>query len=185
MRLFTAIGLPASIADPLVEAACKLLPAPPGAARIRWAAAVNMHLTLSFLGSVAPARLAAIQQALAGVEGRRFRVTLRGAGLFAHAGVLLAKVEASPALQALAEEVAASLEACGIPREARPYQPHVTLARGRGRISLAPSMVDHPAFHQSFEAEEFRLYESVTLPGGAHYEVLNVYPLSRNSRSLS
>ena len=185
MRLFTAIGLPASIADPLVEAARKLLPAAPGAARVRWTPAANMHLTLSFLGSVAPARLAAIQQALAGVEGRRFRVTLQGAGLFAHAGVLLAKVEPSPALLALAEEVAASLEACGIPREARPYQPHVTLARGKGRISLAPSMVDHPAFHPSFAAEEFRLYESVTLPGGAHYEVLSAYPLSRNPRSPS
>ena len=183
MRLFTAVGLPASIAEPLAEAAPKLLPAARSAARIRWTPAANMHLTLSFLGSVDPARLEAIRQTLARVEQPRLRVTLQGAGLFAHAGVFLAKVEPSPALLALAEQVATSLEAVGIPREARPYQPHVTLARSKGLISLAPSMADHPAFHQSFEAAEFRLYESITRPEGAHYEVLHAYPLSSNRRS--
>jgi RNA 2',3'-cyclic 3'-phosphodiesterase len=178
MRLFTAIGLPASVAGPLVEAARKLLPAARSAARIRWTVAANMHLTLSFLGSVDVARLEAIRQTLASVVGPRFRVTLQGAGLFAHAGVLLAKVEPSPALLALAEQVAASLEAVGIPRETRPYQPHITLARSKGLISLAPSVAGHPAIHQSFEAEEFRLYESVTRPEGAHYEVLSAYPLN-------
>ena len=177
MRLFTAIGLPASVAEPLAQAAPKLLPAARTATRIRWAPAANMHLTLSFLGSVDPARLEAIRQALGRVEGRPFRVLLQGVGLFAHAGVFLAKVELSAALLALAEKVAESLEAVDIPREARPYQPHITLARSKAMISLAPPMADHPAFHQSFEAVEFRLYESVTRPEGAHYQVLSAYPL--------
>jgi 2'-5' RNA ligase len=175
MRLFTGIGLPAPVAESLVEAARKHLPVAPRT-RIRPTSAGNTHITLSFLGSVDTTRLNAIRQALAGIASPPFLGTLNGLGMFAHAGVFLAKVEPSPLLLDLAEQVAASLETCGIPREPRPYQPHVTLARGKGLVGPV-SVADAPAFHQAFEVSEFRLYESVTRAEGAQYEVLSVYPL--------
>ena len=174
LRLFTAIGLPARVAELLVESARKQLPARPS--RIRPTSADNTHITLSFLGAVEATRLETIRQALAKIVSPPFRVTLNGLGRFAHAEVFLAKVESSPGLLALAEQVAASLEACGFPREKRPYQPHLTLARGKGLAFPLP-MTNDPAFHQSFDATEFRLYESVTHPEGVQYEVLSVHPL--------
>jgi RNA 2',3'-cyclic 3'-phosphodiesterase len=144
---------------------------------VRWTSAANMHVTLSFLGSVDPALRERIEQSLSLVQAPRLRLSLDGVDCFVHAGVMLAKVQPSPALLALAEQVAASLEACGFPRERRPYQPHVTLARSKARISLAASISGNPVFRQAFEAGEFRLYESVTRPDGAQYQVLRAFPL--------
>lgn len=72
------------------------------------------------------------------------------------------------------------MEACGFTREQRPYSPHITIGRigahTRERIHLRTAS-DDPAFHQAFDASEFRLYQSLSLPGGAQYEVLRVFAL--------
>ena len=177
MRLFIGIGLPAPVSETLAKSAHSLL-LPAG--RIRWTPPENMHVTLSFLGQVHPARLNVIEQALAKIHARRLRLELSGIGVFDRAGVLFANVTASPALLTLAELVIAAMEACGFTREQRPYSPHVTIgrigARTRERIHLRTA-TDDPAFHQTFDASEFRLYQSLTLPGGAQYEVLRVFAL--------
>jgi RNA 2',3'-cyclic 3'-phosphodiesterase len=175
-RLFIGIGLPAPVAQALAMSVVKLV-APASVARIRWTPPANMHLTLSFLGQVHPARLNVIEQTLATIRARRLRVELSGIGVFERAGVLFADVTPSPALIALAEQVILTMETCGFAREERPYSPHVTLARSRERLRLRTAPPNDPAFHRSFEAGEFRLYQSLTLPGGAQYEVLHVFAL--------
>jgi RNA 2',3'-cyclic 3'-phosphodiesterase len=177
MRLFIGIELPAPVAETLSSTASKLIP-PSSAAKLRWTPPTNMHITLSFLGQVHPARLDVIQQALSTIRTSRLRLKLDGYGIFDRAGVFYANVEPSPALLTLAEEVVAAMEAIGFKRENRPYAPHVTLARSRDRIRLRPGAGDDPAFHQSFNASEFRLYQSLTLPGGAQYEVLRSFQLA-------
>ena len=77
----------------------------------------------------------------------------------------------------LAGKVVAAMETCGIPPEKRPYQPHVTLARAKGRLPLRITRAEESAFTASFDATEFRLYQSQTLPQGAHYEILRAFPL--------
>jgi 2'-5' RNA ligase len=136
-----------------------------------------MHITLSFLGQVHDARLDVIQQGLATIHAPRVRLELNGFGTFERAGVLFADVKPTPALLALAEQVITTMQTRGFPREDRPYSPHVTLARTRDRLRLRSSAKDDPAFHQAFEASEFRLYQSLTLPEGARYEVLHAFPL--------
>jgi 2'-5' RNA ligase len=176
MRLFIGIGLPATIAEALAKSAIKLI-TPTNAAHIRWTPPANMHVTLSFLGQVHPARLDVIEQALATIRARRLHLKLSGIGTFDRAGVLFANVSQSSKLLALAEQVIAAMEACGFAREERPYSPHITLARTRDRLRLRTPAPDDPAFHQNFEAVEFRLYQSLTLPGGAQYEVIRAFPL--------
>jgi RNA 2',3'-cyclic 3'-phosphodiesterase len=176
MRLFIGIGLPASVAEALAKSAVSLIP-PASASKIRWTPPANMHITLSFLGQVHPARLDVIQQALATVSAPGLRLELDGVGVFDRAGVIFAKVKLSPELLALAEQVIAAMEAYGFAREKRPWSPHITLARTRERIRLLSTTACDSAFHQSFEADEFRLYQSLTLPAGAQYEVLNAFPL--------
>jgi RNA 2',3'-cyclic 3'-phosphodiesterase len=176
MRLFIGIGLPLSVAKALAKSATILVP-PSQAVRVRWTPPANMHITLSFLGQVHEARREAIEQALDTIRAPRMRVELYGIGTFERVGVLFAEVNHTPALLALAEEVIATMETCGFPREKRPYSPHVTLARSRDRLRLRSISPDDPVFHQSFETTEFRLYQSLTLPGGAQYEVLRSFPL--------
>ena len=178
MRLFTAIAVPGPLSESLGKAAprSKRNSAP----RIRWTTPANMHVTLSFLGSVEPGRLNDVQQSLARVHAVQFRLTLAGLGVFPHADVLLAKVHPSPELLSLAEQVAATLEGAGFAGEERPYQPHVTLARIKDRNAKFSS-TDAPAFHESFYVGAFHLYESVTLPEGAQYRILRSYPLNAAS----
>ena len=176
MRLFIGIGLPAPIAEALAKSAVSLIPRA-SATKIRWTPPANMHVTLSFLGQVHEARLDVIQQALATVKAPRTTVELNGVDVFDRAGVLYANVRPAPALLALAEHVIAAMEACGFAREDRPYSPHITLARTRARLRLR-SDIDEPAFRASFEAREFRLYQSLTLPEGPRYEVLHAFALA-------
>jgi 2'-5' RNA ligase len=176
MRLFIGIGLPAPIAEALAKSATSLVH-PASATKIRWTPPANMHITLSFLGQVHEARRDVIEQALATVHAPRMRLELSGFGTFDRGGVLFADVKRTPALLALAEQVVAKMEGCGFAREDRPYSPHITLARSRDRLHLPSSSPEDPAFHQSFEAAEFRLYQSLTLPGGAQYEVLRSFRL--------
>ena len=176
MRLFIGIGLPAPVAEALAKFAPSLVP-PASAARIRWTPPANMHITLSFLGQVRPARLDVIEQALTKIHAPRLHLEFNGIGTFDRTGVLFADVKPTPALLALAEQVTAAMETCGFVRESRPWSPHITLARTRDRIRLCTAAPDDPAFHQRFEAGDFRLYQSLTLPGGAQYEILRVFGL--------
>jgi len=177
MRLFVAIGLPTPVAEALAQSARSLIRPSPDA-KIRWTPPANMHITLSFLGQVHEARLDIILQALATIRARRLQLRLNGFSTFDRAGVLYADVKPAPALVSLASQVVAAMEAIGFPREDRPYAPHITLARTRERLrtSLDRGRND-PAFHQSFDATEFRLYQSFTLPEGPRYDVLRTFPL--------
>jgi RNA 2',3'-cyclic 3'-phosphodiesterase len=176
MRLFIGIGLPILVAEALAEAATRLV-APAAASKIRWTPPANMHVTLSFLGQVNEARRDVIEKALATIHAHRMKLALDGFGTFERAGVLYASVKPSSVLLALVEKVVAAMEGIGFARESRPYSPHVTLARTRDHLRLRSNHPEDPAFHQNFETSEFRLYQSVTLPGGAQYEVLRVFPL--------
>jgi RNA 2',3'-cyclic 3'-phosphodiesterase len=179
MRLFIGIGLPLSVGEALARAACALFPpVREGGARVRLARPQDMHVTLSFLGHVEPSHLEQIQQSLTTLHADRMRLELNGAGIFANGGILLAKVKPSPNLLSLTEQVLQAMERCGFPREQRPFTPHVTLARNKGRLRLPSREADDPAFRQAFEAREFRLYQSFTRPEGSEYQVLRAFPLA-------
>jgi RNA 2',3'-cyclic 3'-phosphodiesterase len=178
MRLFVGIGLPDSISEPLAKAARGLLRAAAPAKPIRWTQPKNMHVTLSFLGQVDPAALERIKQSLTALRAHTMQLVLDGVDVLPHAGIVLARLKPSAPLLALAAQVAEAMEKCDIPRDQRPYTPHITLARTKARISLDSSRERNPAFWQRFSAEEFRLYESFTLPEGPRYEVLKSFPLS-------
>jgi RNA 2',3'-cyclic 3'-phosphodiesterase len=176
MRLFVGIGLPAQLAEALAESA-RALVSPVNNNRMRWTPPANMHVTLSFLGQVHTARLEVIEQALAAIRGERISLELDGFGIFDRVGVLYANVKKSPPLLALAEQVVAAMEGIGFAREKRPYSPHITLTRSRDLLRLISPPNVNPAFHESFDATELRLYQSLTLPGGAQYQVMRAFSL--------
>ncbi len=179
MRLFIGIGLPLSLGEALARATHSLLPPErEGSAHIRLICPQDMHVTLSFLGHVEPSLLEQIQQSLAAVHADRIHLRLNGVDIFANGGILLAKVEPSPNLLSLAEQVLHTMERCGFPREQRPFKPHVTLARSKGRIKLVSRQPNDPAFRQTFKAGEFCLYQSFTRPEGSQYQVLRAFPLA-------
>lgn len=123
-RLFLALWPPASVREALLarrDAAqwpCTARPTP----------AERLHLTLHFIGAVPRPRLAALGPALA-VPAEPFEIVLDRTVLWSNGIAALLPATVPDALQRLHARLAGSLDAAALPVDARPYRPHVTLAR--------------------------------------------------------
>lgn len=184
MRLFVALRLPAALRRLLSEKAARLRPSLPPA---RWAPVDRLHLTLRFLGETEPRLLAALDASLAGCFGARapFRLRLTGGGTFPPGGrgrVAWVGCESAPRLLELQAAVAAAIDRhCG-PGEARPFHPHLTLARPRKPWPRAAVERWDEAFAgpqgAAFEVSAGHLMRSHLGPNGASHESLGAYSLA-------
>jgi RNA 2',3'-cyclic 3'-phosphodiesterase len=126
-RYFLAIPLPDEAKQALaaVEA--------PATGGVRVVGRTDIHLTLHFLGELSQQARDAACKALAEIRSSSFEVSIRGVGRFPAAGdaeVLWAGVETDPLLLKLHRSIGEALaNAIGFQVEARPYLPHITLAR--------------------------------------------------------
>jgi 2'-5' RNA ligase len=185
MRLFAAV-VPPERARAELAAAVVRLHALPGAERLRWTETDGWHLALAFYGDVAEEVVPGLRDRLARGAARhpRGRLWLAGAGRFSHR-VLWAGVQGDrTALRGLAGSAEAAARRCGIPMpERRPYHPHLTLARGRPHIDLAPYAAALADFEGGpWDMAEFSLLRShlpVEGVAGARprYETVDVWPL--------
>ena len=185
MRLFAGIALAEAVVRELEAVVARLRAAIAHAGgRLRWTAPDTWHITLQFLGNATPGQFDCLLKALAEVRSAPVPVALGPLGWLDRTGVLYADVEAAPALTALALWIAEATSPCGFAADARPFHPHITLAReagtgerkprraGRSELSrgLATRAGAMPPFPR-FSAGEFLLYESHLSPAGARYEV--------------
>jgi 2'-5' RNA ligase len=141
MRLFVAVVPPPEVLVDLDTAVASHRAERAAHRDLRWTGQEDWHLTLAFLGDVpgpVAARLAsALERAAAG--HRPFPLALAGAGAFPeapHARVLWCGLDGDQAaLAALAASVADAVTRAGAapPDAGRPFRPHLTLARTRGR----------------------------------------------------
>jgi 2'-5' RNA ligase len=170
----------------------------PGA---RWARPESLHITLKFIGEQLPERVEAITERLRRVESSAFEIRAGGYGFFPTAKarrVFWIGIHAGPQLAELAASIdTATAELC-IPREDRPYSPHLTLARaGAGRRSGSPKWRKGDGPNTTFAllekrlaaigeldfgkmtAREFILYQSQLSPAGSKYTKLQRFALNR------
>ena len=98
---------------------------PPGAALVP---PDRLHVTLHFLGAVPLDRLPALRGALV-VPGAPCTLAFDQAEVWPRGLAVLAASAVPPALAALHGRLAQALAQQGLPVEARPWRPHVTLAR--------------------------------------------------------
>lgn len=125
MRLFAGLDIPWPLRDRLSALAGGI----PGA---RWVPPENYHITLRFIGEVAPHQAEEIDHALAALRARAFSLELTGMGMFEKAGrpvQLWAGVERNPQLDLLQSKIETACQRAGLERERRRFAPHVTLAR--------------------------------------------------------
>ena len=174
MRAFVAVSPPPEVREAVAERARGLR----HEGDVRWLPPENVHLTLKFLGKVTEEALAAVSAALDGVcRGHSpFEVGLAGFGAFPsreRAKVVWAAVGAGSAeLESLAAEIESVLEPLGLSREQRPYLPHATVGRARGRPARLPD-TDVTGEPLSFPVRSVELVRSRILPSGAVYSVLS------------
>ncbi len=196
MRIFIGIDL-----DPEVRARIeRFLEGAEGfAPDARWVRPESLHITLKFIGEQAPEQVEAITERLRRVEGGAFEIHLAGYGFFPTAKaprVFWIGIHAGPQIAVLAESVDTAVAELDIPREDRPYSPHLTLARaGAGRSSGSPKRRKGDGPNAKFAmlekrlavmgdldfgkmtAREFILYQSQLSPKGSKYTKLQRFPM--------
>jgi RNA 2',3'-cyclic 3'-phosphodiesterase len=126
----------------------------------------KLHLTLHFLGSQPSERVAELADGLA-VPCAPFQVELGVAVVWPGGVAVLEPSSTPPELLRLHANLSDALLKLGLVPEARPYRPHVTMARRAGG-AVAPA----DGRQLAWEVTGYALVES--RPGG--YEVVRVYP---------
>ena len=185
MRIFIALDIPAEIRERLSQFLDRVRIYAPDA---RWARTESLHVTLKFIGEVSDAKVQEIKTALTHVKASPFAIDFKEIGFFPapkSARVFWAGVNAPDSLKDLAAAIEAVVEKAGIPREKRAYQAHLTLARApEGRASrhcfrlLQERLSAEPAPQfGTMTAQEFFLYQSQIMRGGARYTKLQRFAL--------
>ena len=181
MRLFVALEIPSEVREKLATLIRELRAI---ASKEKWVRADNLHVTLKFIGEAPPEKLDPIRQALALVHSdSQVRLDFRGLGFFPnekHPRVFWAGMETSANLQKLAADIDVAAEKLGVPREQRPFSPHLTLARFETR-KLPPNLQSAVRENMArefgvFETGQFHLIESKLKPSGAEYTTLQTFP---------
>lgn len=139
VRLFVAVDLPGAAQRYIAQLLDTLRAASiPG---LRWVKAESVHLTLKFLGNVSEEQIdpivIAMERATENIPS--FSVRIQHVGTFPNIKSprvlwvgLRGEVDLMIQLQTRLEETLAAL---GFVNEIRPFSPHLTLARVRGRLS--------------------------------------------------
>jgi 2'-5' RNA ligase len=171
-RLFAALVLPDAARAALHAWARPVCAADPA---LRALAPEALHVTLVFLGSQPEDRVAELAALVTAAAGPLPELTVTGAALLPprRPGVLVADLSCPPQLAGLQGALAAALEPFR-PLEARPYRPHVTVARVRRDARPAPPAAPPPAL--AFAPAGVALYRSRLGPAGARYELLTALP---------
>jgi 2'-5' RNA ligase len=179
LRTFVALSLPDTLRDRLALVQ-QFLPLP---SRIDPA---EFHLTLAFLGEQPEPVLEAVHDALSGLEGRPFSLSLRGMGLFGGGKprVLWAGLAPSAPLLALQARVAQAVRRGGVDLARHRFVPHVTLGRfpppgPEVTMRLEAAVAGMADFTVGpWEVRGFGLFASFPARKGPRYDLLADYPLS-------
>ena len=183
MRVFVAVFPPLEVRKTALSGALEAVRRSDD--KVGWVRPENVHLTLKFLGDI---REEALNDLCAALEETcrhhtPFDVGLTGLGAFPserRARILWAGVGAgSERLCSLATDVDAAFAPLGFEREGRPYVPHLTLGRVRGRP--ASFELSRASVNLSFCARRAELVESTLTEEGAVYRTVEAFALGRGA----
>jgi 2'-5' RNA ligase len=183
LRLFIAVELPPPALSWCQQALDRARQAlGPEETVVRWVRPEGIHVTLKFLGSVAmtkiPDLVARLNDTMA--DQPVFELAVGRLGVFPGARAprvtWLGLLGDLANLRAAQERVEIATVPLGFPREARPFQPHLTLGRvretaspeQRAAIGRLPGGWPDGA-SRSFQVEHISLMRSELGPGGARY----------------
>ncbi len=172
MRLFVAVFPPEDVVADLRR---RITPA--AGRTVRLTPVERWHVTLAFLGEVAPERLPDAERALDAVPpAGPLRLRISGGGSFGRgrSAVLWAGLDGDLAgLRDLHAAVRRALVAGDLPHDERPFTPHLTVAYANS-AEVRAALRDHAG--ATWTADEFVLVRSLHNEGGG-YRRLRAWPL--------
>jgi 2'-5' RNA ligase len=180
IRVFCAVELPAEVQERAADHIADLRSRMPQV-RAGWAHSERLHITMKFLGEIEQERVDALSGAAARAARTLspFHFIIEGAGAFPPRGLprvlWLGVKDDSASLNRLQLNLENECEGAGFAREARPFHPHLTIARLRrpeGARRLA-------ALHQAkgfapiaVSVNDLIVMRSQLGPGGSRYTEL-------------
>jgi RNA 2',3'-cyclic 3'-phosphodiesterase len=186
IRVFCAVELPAEVQERAADHIADLRSRMPQA-RAGWAHSGRLHITMKFLGEIEQQDVAALSGAAARAARSLspFHLIIEGAGVFPPRGLprvlWLGVTDASASLNRLQLNLESECADAGFAREARPFHPHLTIARLRDRTEGARRLA---ALHQekgfapiAVSVSELILMRSQLGPGGSIYTELSRHRL--------
>jgi 2'-5' RNA ligase len=191
MRAFLAIQFSETIRRAYAAAFERLESRFPG---LRWVRPERLHLTLRFLGELSEDEGGRLYEAVGRhVSEPAFRLSFGAAGAFgprrAPRTLWIEVEEGREALERLQPQIEAAVREAGYPPEAKPWRPHITIARSRpgrkGVLSAAEWQGSAEAAGlraASCEASEVVLVSSLLGPGGPSYTPVWSVRLGRNAK---
>jgi len=176
IRLFFALWPDEALRQRLQEAAMTF----PVAAGGRRVPGTNLHLTLHFIGNIYFEQMDCLKTAARSVSTPGFDLTLDVQGYFKKPQVAWLGCDNPPAaLDDLHRQLGSRLQACDFKPEARPYHPHVTVARKPG--SIAADACFAPI---EWRVTEFALIEVRAVENGVQYRAVETYPLTNQPEMI-
>ncbi len=184
IRTFIGIFPPPHIQSAIEDI---LLPLKPNASVIRWEKQEKFHVTVKFLGDVLPEQLRQLQSSLnqEGRSIRRFEIPLTTIGCFpAERSPKIVWIGSSRDENTLLVDYFKAVEiACtsaGFKKEERPFHPHITLGRVKGKISEnLIKKIENTTFEPlQFLCTELLIMKSDLSPSGSAYSQLSSIPLT-------
>jgi 2'-5' RNA ligase len=181
MRIFVAAEIPEKYKDEIITT---ILPLKADFQRgIKWVKKENIHLTIKFLGEVCSKKSEEVKQALSEIKPLSMPLKISSFGAFpslSRPSVLWAGlVDEKGILKNLASEIEVKLSAIGFKKETRPFTPHITLARIKGKCDESfPDEIKklERCFKiETFYLQGFSLYESRLLKDGAVYTLIKAF----------
>lgn len=132
----------------------------------------SIHLTLAFLGDIAPEKMSNVEAVAAGTAFEAFSFALDTVGCWKHNGIawIRPSVTPQPMLQ-LAHSLASALVDAGFQVDGRPYAAHVTVLR---KARCKPLDLAIAPVH--WQAREFVLVRSELSAEGSRYSVVGRWP---------
>ncbi|MDP7537687.1 MAG: RNA 2',3'-cyclic phosphodiesterase [Methylococcales bacterium] len=162
-RLFLAVCPPMSLTQ-TIEQSIRL------PIDCRPVAVENYHVTLVFLGLVEPELQVEICRSMTQVTSTPFTVQFRQITHWEKPKVLcLTDAKPNAALLNVVTQIKKGVEKLGVSVERRPYQAHLTIAKGALRPHFAP------VNGISWQVESFCLLESIGVSSGVRYNVIQTW----------
>ena len=143
----------------------------------------NIHVTLRFLGDIAPNTVEKIFEEMKAIQFIPFNIKIQGVGAFPtprYARVVWAGMsEGANELRSIFSQVEPRLQSLGFSPDPKGFSPHLTIARvrsGRNKAELSRAIDENSGFEfGTIRGECLRLKRSVLTPKGPIYSTLKEF----------
>jgi RNA 2',3'-cyclic 3'-phosphodiesterase len=168
-----------------------LLPLKKVTTPIRWTKPQNVHITLKFIGDMNNDIFKRMIQQLdsnsfkAKLTDNPMDIRLTGCGKFGrqeNLNIFWIGIESNPQLQQLYQHIEDTLDKIDIPKEDRPFKPHITVGRNKKHFNFN-SFYQMMAKHEdqqiaSINTSHFQVFKSDLQSNGPTYKILKEIPLT-------